>query len=535
MKHAFILLLIIGLASFLRLWHLSSFPSGLNADEAALGYNAYSIMLTGKDEHGHAWPVNLESFGDFKPAAYAYLLIPFVKVLGLTAFAVRVPSALFAILAVYLIYLFVKEIWDKETGLVAAAILAVLPWHIHFSRGAWEVNTATTLILLGMWAGVRWVKAQRFSWLATCVLALVLSIYTYQSARLIAPILGLSLVFIYRRHFKKQILQVGLAAILLAITLIPFIGSIITSDAGSRLAGVGLLSDIGPVNRVNELRGQYVRNVPPIFSKILYNRVTAYSIQFVVNYLSHFDGNFLFVNGDVIERNKTPETGLLYLTDFILIGAGIVIVVKRRNEFTPLIWTWLFFAPIAAAATFQVPHALRVQNMLIPLVIIMAAAIREFTRTKKPLIVIGLVVVFGYQISRYLHEYYVHYPKQYPAAWEYGFQELVSYINDQENKYDQIIVTDKYDQPYILFLFYQKYPPSIFQTQHSLSVRDKFNFSTVREYGKFHFRPTAWEEVKDLQNVLIVAPPEDVPLAGANVINTISFPNGEVAFKIIAN
>ncbi|KKQ38117.1 MAG: hypothetical protein US53_C0001G0022 [Candidatus Woesebacteria bacterium GW2011_GWA1_37_7] len=50
--HKYILLLIILLAAFLRFWKLGSYPA-LNADEAAIGYNAYSLLETGKDEHGN--------------------------------------------------------------------------------------------------------------------------------------------------------------------------------------------------------------------------------------------------------------------------------------------------------------------------------------------------------------------------------------------------------------------------------------------------------------------------------------------------
>ena len=107
------LILILLLAGILRLWQLSDYPAGFNADEAALGYNAYSLLTTGRDEHGAPWPVNLESFGDFKPAGYAYLLIPFIKTLGLTEFAVRLPSALFGILAVLFTYLLVKELFEN--------------------------------------------------------------------------------------------------------------------------------------------------------------------------------------------------------------------------------------------------------------------------------------------------------------------------------------------------------------------------------------------------------------------------------------
>ena len=51
-KHLPIILIII-LASVLRLYGISRFPAGLNADEASLGYNAYSLLQTGRDEHGH--------------------------------------------------------------------------------------------------------------------------------------------------------------------------------------------------------------------------------------------------------------------------------------------------------------------------------------------------------------------------------------------------------------------------------------------------------------------------------------------------
>src|SRR3989304_7288957 len=106
MKQYLFLIFILVLAASLRLGAISRFPAGLNADEAALGYNAYSLLLTGRDEHGNLFPVNLESFADYKPALYAYLSVPLVKIFGLTEFAVRLPSAIFGILAVFLIYVF---------------------------------------------------------------------------------------------------------------------------------------------------------------------------------------------------------------------------------------------------------------------------------------------------------------------------------------------------------------------------------------------------------------------------------------------
>src|SRR3990167_6856775 len=107
------LLLIVLLAVFLRFWQLGSVPPSPDWDEAALGYNAYSIMQTGKDEYGKFLPVILRSFDDYKPALYAYLIIPFIKIFDLNILAVRFPSALFGVIGVIFTYLLVKELFSK--------------------------------------------------------------------------------------------------------------------------------------------------------------------------------------------------------------------------------------------------------------------------------------------------------------------------------------------------------------------------------------------------------------------------------------
>jgi len=109
-----LLVLILLLAAFLRLWNLAHYPSGLNADEAAIGYNAYSLLETGKDEHGDPWPIHFKSFGDYKPGLYFYLVLPLVKLLGLNIWAVRLPAALLGILSVLLIMLLTKEIFREK-------------------------------------------------------------------------------------------------------------------------------------------------------------------------------------------------------------------------------------------------------------------------------------------------------------------------------------------------------------------------------------------------------------------------------------
>lgn len=92
LKIFFLFLLVIGL--FLRLWMFGEIPPGLNRDEASIGYTAWSILKTGRDEYGNFLPLSLRSFGDWKLPGYTYITIPFIAIFDLKDWVVRLPSAL---------------------------------------------------------------------------------------------------------------------------------------------------------------------------------------------------------------------------------------------------------------------------------------------------------------------------------------------------------------------------------------------------------------------------------------------------------
>src|SRR3990170_7439708 len=99
------LLLIILLGFALRTVYISDFPPSLNWDEVSLGYNAYSVLKTGKDEWGKILPVIFTAYGDYKLPGYIYTLVPFISIFGLNAFAIRLPSVLAGTITVLFTYL----------------------------------------------------------------------------------------------------------------------------------------------------------------------------------------------------------------------------------------------------------------------------------------------------------------------------------------------------------------------------------------------------------------------------------------------
>lgn len=523
------------------MYRLGEFPA-LNADEAAIGYNAYSLLQTGKDEHGNPWPIHFQSFNDYKPGLYFYLVLPAVKFFGLTELAVRLPGALLGIFTVFVVWLLVSELFPKKPWFagISALFIATSPWHIHFSRGGWEVNAATFFIALGSFAFIKGIKDQR--WLYLSAFSFISSLYTYHSARIVVPLLVLGLAFTYKKelfsgHTKKHQVLAGLLGF---IFLTPLLLGILGPAGISRAAGVGILSDQGPILRANEQRVEH-GEASSLFSILIHNKPVNYSLAFLENYMEHFSGEFLFFSGDEIQRNKVPDMGQMYLIQLLFLGIGFVAIARNNSGWLPII-LWLLVAPTAAAFTFQSPHALRAQNMVIPLTIISAfgaLTLWDWTRKLKlpkhwlVILLSCYLVILGWEFTRYLHQYYAHMAKTYPYSSQYGVKELVNFVKAEQDKFSQIIITDRYDQPYILFLFYLKYPPERFQWQHALTPRDEYGFSTVREFDKYKFISVDWGKMRDLRGTLLVGAAEEINDIDANITKRIYFPGGQTAFEIV--
>ena len=122
----------------------------LFGDELDVGYHAYSLWTTGRDYLGQKMPFYIHSFSEWRAPLLMYLTAPFVGVLGLNHWGVRLPPLILGIFNILLFYLLVKDLTkDENVGLITALILAITPWHIHYSRAAFEVTLLLFLILLG--------------------------------------------------------------------------------------------------------------------------------------------------------------------------------------------------------------------------------------------------------------------------------------------------------------------------------------------------------------------------------------------------
>lgn len=534
MRNTLLLVIILLLAAFLRFWQLGNNPPSLSWDEASWGYNAYTLGLDGRDEFGKFLPIQyLESFGDFKPPLYAYLTILPVKIFGLNEFSTRFASAFFGVLTVAVTYFLVKELFKKSVfsvqySVFSAFFLAISPWHINLSRAAFEANVASFFIISGVWLFLVAMQ-NKPRWLIISAISFVLSMYTFNTARIVSPLLVLVLVIGFRGKLMLIKRETIVAGILGLIIFIPLGIFLISPQAKLRFNEVNIFSDLGIIERTN----QEIKNDNNAWwSKIIHNRRIAYGQEFLKHYFDHFNPAFLFIKGDGNPKFSTGDVGQLYLWDLPFLILGTLFLFRKREGLWWLLVFWMAVGIIPAATARETPHALRIETTLPVWQIIVAYGVislisqmRQIKLRKKLAVFLFSLLIFN--SVYYLHGYYTHYPLESSAEWQYGYKESIAYIKNVENQYDQVIFTESLGRPYIYFLFYSKMNPLEFR-QTAKIWREALGFVHVDSYGKYFF-------VKDVQagktgnkKILFVDTPDQIP-PNANIQQTFLLLNGRPA------
>ncbi len=571
--------LIIILAALLRVWRLDVNPPHLSPDEASLGYNAYTILKTGRDEYGKSLPIIFKSFGDYKPGFYVYLTVPFIAILGLNEWSVRLPSAIAGILSIYLIYLIVDKLTEKKSnifvfkslslsvGEIAAFLLAFSPWHIHFSRGAWEVNIALTLTLIGIYFFLRALNKPILFFLASVFFAL--SFITYQGAKLSTTLIMLCLVAVY---FKEIIIKLKSVKFIIAGSVIvfmvitsPILVSIFKGQTG-RLEVFSIFSYPRSKEKIENLLTQNREKTSDLTYIIYHSEPLNFTRVIIGKYFNHFSGRFLFFEGDYQNpKHSSPNSGMLMLFDILLLPIGFVYLILQKGRTKKFVFIWLILSPLPAILTRDMVQAVRAYNMVIPLTLISSFGLAGlldklnnycYTKHSKesPAIIhtgyktlnsilfkmffISLFLSFFISIIYFLDSYFIHMPVHDARYWNYGYKQVITKLLPIQNNYKNIYFQQSYDQPYIYYLFYSKYDPKTYQRQANLSYYLGPDVGLVEKLDNITFKGWSWPYATGFDSTLIigndVAIPSDFNTADYNLISEIKFPdNFMTAFRIV--
>lgn len=430
--------LVLFIATALRLWNLGSFPPSLRSNEASFGYNAYSILKTGKDESGEFLPILFKSFGDWKPGTYFYLTVPFVAILGLNEWAVRLPAAISGVLSIYLLYLLVLSLFGSQKFALASAFsLSISPWHIAFSRGAWDAEVALTLTLAGMLFFIKSLN-QNNKYLIVSAGFFGMSLLTSHGAKPAIPFLLLSFLLAY---WKKIIIIpsriILLSSFLFIILSLPIIFSF--------------------------FNGKNTRVASLLFTnKYQDTQVETIAHDFFKSWANHYSLPALFIKGDGNPQHSAADFGAFITLDIVFLFLGLQTFIKLNGinkEVKIFMLILLILAPLSSVLAGDVNFE-RYLMFFIPMNIILGLGINNF---KKNLFWGIFLLLYLFSFLLFLDSYFIHTMAK-NGAWQTGYKDIVNHITPIQSKYQKIYVPQGGDQPYIFFLFYKKYPPEKFQS-----------------------------------------------------------------------
>lgn len=392
-----VLALAIASAYFYR---LGSVPPGLFSDEAADGYSAHAILQTGADEWGTPFPLFFRSFDDYKSPILIYSIVAAEGVFGMNAFAVRLPSTLYAFGMAIAMFFFLRALTGRPKLARWLALLSLLiPAIFTYARIAVsETSCLPFFFVLALHAFLRF--ESRPTARRAVILGVLFGIitYTYTTSRLLAPLMVATcvLVFIGDAKVRPKLLLVMGAAALVALPMAAFM----VIHPHTLDLRFGTLSAW--------------RDHPP--ARVLADRIFQ-------NYFNHLSFAYLFRTGDLELRHSIGGVGLLPLWLFAPFVCGIwVVFTQRSRPIMRYFLVLLVIAPIPVSLCDGFLHASRTLHMAPLAVVIGAVAVAELlkrTTISIPALALAVAVAAG-EGAFFVHRYFTEYPPKAQSHFDEG-------------------------------------------------------------------------------------------------------------------
>ena len=536
-KIIYIILSIILLISFgVRVYKVSEIPPAISWDEAANGYNAYTIANWGRDEWGNFLPSSFKSFGDDKGPVHIYITSIFVKIFDLSEFSIRLPAAFIGTLNVLLLFLLGRIFFSSNlAALIAAGFLAISPYAIQFSRFNHELQFTIFFFMGGLWLffvslddkGKTYLPAGRF--LILSFLSFGISILSYHAAKVVVPVM----VFFLITFYFKELWKIKIYFFYAVITLTLLLSIIFFNPA---LIGISRFEQT--TTKLDEIKATdtYKKTGNIILGRL----------EIMGNfYLAHFAPEYLFISGDPIPRHSIQSVGMFYPVDALFIFIGLVGLIFKKSRITLLLLLWILISPVPATTSGGANgwgHAGRAMFMVGSWHLIAAYGfylLIIFFKKKYLRVAVFLIgfLVLGFFFKNYLYQYYNNYSKESAIEWQYGMKQIVDYIKENPG-YHTVFMTDIRSQPYIFFLFYLKTPlPHFLETvNYNRSATRPSNL--VASFDKYIFAD--WDPIESYPypNVLYIVGPSHYDGLRYQkrfiVKKRVLFPNGLDAFFIVS-
>lgn len=493
-----IIFLVVLAATIIRFYQLDQIPPGLIIDEASEGYNAFSILNTGKDRYGQNFPILFRSFGSFQAPLYTYLSIVPIYFFGNSIFSIHFVSAVSGVVLVIItLILLVNAVKRREIGLAALAafLVAVSPWAVFFSRIGTEASLGVTLFVLSFL--ILYLSLSRFWLFPPAVLVLGLSTHAYYSERLISILFLAGFILLFKKSLllKKKLLILGIVIFLL--TQIPHF----------MIAGSGALTR--RLNQVEYFSKQFFQSNSGSLRFVPFGRPLFIAREFFSQYWAYFSPKNLFFDPDPQAARSMPDLSVFYSWMIIPFIFGLrSFVISRLSKLDRMIILLVILSPIPASLTRDPFSSIRSLVFLWSITVIIARGVNylaNFFLLFKLKVLVFITIAFLSLTQLYL-SYFVLLKYERSENYGYSYLELLKKIAPQMGT-KFIVDSSRELGTGIRFAFLKEYNPLFLQQVLSKQIKGQYysNFEFDEPYvlDNIEVRPIIWEEDIYKEQVLV--------------------------------
>ncbi|MBU0978229.1 glycosyltransferase family 39 protein [Patescibacteria group bacterium] len=491
----------------LRLIDFGHLPSILNRDEAALAYNAYLLKEIGLDEWGRAWPLTLESFGDYKLIGYPTILVGLFSLFGENDWVVRLPSFMAGLALALAIWKLSQWLgFSKSAGHLTVLMFATTPIFFFYSRIAFEAHLALGLFVWGVYLLLSALDEKPLLSLKSVIglLCLLMACLTYNTPLLFLPAV-LPVLVIVGKQAKQKVwwLASGLGLIfcLVVFWLWPVL---------SQKSGITIFTDLTVWSNWILWRDQ----LPLLLKSSLGHRFLYWAGLMIINFVKSFSPDFLVTGGGAHPWHSLPNWGHLTWPIYGLGFLGMWRVVKDglTHKFSQLTqldhkrWGLLLLMALSlapAVVTVDAPHTTR-SLFFIFIWVLWAGLGLDYLLSRLPTLagkfklkssfppkikLLGLVIFVGLLIGNfawYLGQYWWQYPADQPRLFQAGFDQVIKQV-DQDDSHQPVAIVDASGYQYILLAWYLKIDPELYLKTNIRQLPDTIGMKYGQQVDRYHF------------------------------------------------
>ncbi len=421
----FYLLLAYGIIA-LRFIALGSVPGGFNQDGAMGAVDALALSEYATDRFGNFMPAHFNAWGFAQMSVLlSYLTVPFVKIWGLNAVAVRIPMLILSLLGMAAVYGIVKEMLSEKAALIALLFTAINPWHFMQSRWAIDCNAFPHMFLIGTYFLLKGIKKQKYYYISMIFYALCM--YAYGVAFYMVPFFLLFTCILLLVSKKINIKQAGICILVYFGISFPIYGTML----------------------INFMKWDTVK-LPFVTMQYFDGSVRAADIlffseeplkQLVTNTKALLQVAFL-QKPDLI-WNAIDEFGTMYLCSLPLVLLGVVVTVYLSKKGTSeaerigsrmllIYWGCSIFMGISINSV----NVNRINIIFYSHIIFAAIGIHYLLKMKKSKIIgIALVAIYMMQSLLFFHSYFTSWADKMEDKFYADFLDAVEFAGEQNCDY----------------------------------------------------------------------------------------------------